>query len=759
MRKNRLLLISLAALIVALGTIVFAPFVVSNGLRFWLRWQAHRQQLKIELGKIAAPLLRPVSIERIRVTSESGAATQIEISAEHTLLHLSLAKILAERGDSIRILSIQTARVEVRRDYSESVRPARFNWAALQSLLPANFEIGHLDLRVENGPTVVFLRNASISGNQIEAGRFSAREFTITSPLLRQSFSQLRGATKWQEDRLTVGGMNLARGLDLESITIDLSRLDKERADLQFDLDVLGGKIRASISNEWPGQHSIWNVAGTANGISLAQTSNTLGFTDPLGGSLRACNFTFRGDPRDPLRGTASAWTELNGLSWHNRAADIIMFGAIFYNRQIQLQQLYIKQRKNELSMSGDGAIPSKSADWLNPDFRGQILGKITDLGQFAELFGAAPRDFAGAIAIEGTINARERKLGGFLTASGNSLSLFKRQIDRLTAKINLKTDALELEQFEVVRKKDFVRAQGKIDISHENDYSGGIEANVGDASEYFLLGRAGSIASGIPLQFNAKISSGSWEAHAAFTLPGSSPIDLVAKFPLKIGRDWNTFLASPLKATIHFPAVVLAGAPEFLHPPVFNEGILSGSIALSQSLQHPNITGEMQLLNGSLQNAPLDVTHASGRLTFNGDHGTLEFLNAATKDVDLSLRGEVDFRNSNDVVVKVSSANPIFDTTTSVADCVRRIEIVPIDVTLAPTIEQFELRGDLFGNDWKLGLEERATASVATMTNRLKREFHFCAGPTPPGEIFNVGVPPRPQPLPRRARKHARGR
>lgn len=759
MRKNRLLLISLAALIVALGTIVFAPFVVSNGLRFWLRWQAHRQQLKIELGKIAAPLLRPVSIERIRVTSESGAATQIEISAEHTLLHLSLAKILAGRGDSIRILSIQTARVEVRRDYSESVRPARFNWAALQSLLPANFEIGHLDLRVENGPTVVFLRNASISGNQIEAGRFSAREFTITSPLLRQSFSQLRGATKWQEDRLTVGGMNLARGLDLESITIDLSRLDKERADLQFDLDVLGGKIRASISNEWPGQHSIWNVAGTANGISLAQTSNTLGFTDPLGGSLRACNFTFRGDPRDPLRGTASAWTELNGLSWHNRAADIIMFGAIFYNRQIQLQQLYIKQRKNELSMSGDGAIPSKSADWLNPDFRGQILGKITDLGQFAELFGAAPRDFAGAIAIEGTINARERKLGGFLTASGNSLSLFKRQIDRLTAKINLKTDALELEQFEVVRKKDFVRAQGKIDISHENDYSGGIEANVGDASEYFLLGRAGSIASGIPLQFNAKISSGSWEAHAAFTLPGSSPIDLVAKFPLKIGRDWNTFLASPLKATIHFPAVVLAGAPEFLHPPVFNEGILSGSIALSQSLQHPNITGEMQLLNGSLQNAPLDVTHASGRLTFNGDHGTLEFLNAATKDVDLSLRGEVDFRNSNDVVVKVSSANPIFDTTTSVADCVRRIEIVPIDVTLAPTIEQFELRGDLFGNDWKLGLEERATASVATMTNRLKREFHFCAGPTPPGEIFNVGVPPRPQPLPRRARKHARGR
>src|SRR5207302_1388990 len=84
------------------------------------------------------------------------------------------------------------------------------------------------------------------------------------------------------------------------------------------------GKIRASISNEWPGEHSIWNVAGTASGISLAQTSEALGFTDRLGGSLRACNFTFRGDPRDPMLGTASVWTELNGLGWNNRAAHAI---------------------------------------------------------------------------------------------------------------------------------------------------------------------------------------------------------------------------------------------------------------------------------------------------------------------------------------------------------------------------------------------------------------------------------------------------
>ena len=132
MRKNRLLLISLAILIVALGVVVFAPFVVSNGLRLWLGWQAHRQQLKIEFGKISAPFLRPVLIERIRVTNVPGAATQIDLNAEQMVLRLSLAKIVTGHGDGVRTLSIKNARADIRRDYSERARPAGFNWSALQ---------------------------------------------------------------------------------------------------------------------------------------------------------------------------------------------------------------------------------------------------------------------------------------------------------------------------------------------------------------------------------------------------------------------------------------------------------------------------------------------------------------------------------------------------------------------------------------------------------------------------------------------------
>ncbi len=757
MPRKRLLLIAIIVL-AALAGVALSPALTSASIRGWLYWQARRQHLKIEIGKIEAPLLRPVSIDRIRVTNEAAVATQIDFNAEHVTLHLKLARLIPGKSDGVHALSIQNGRAEIRRDFSGGQRPLDFNWRALQALLPANFQIDRLDLRVENGPSIVLIRNASISGNQIEAGRFSAGEVAITSPMFRQTFSQLRGATKWQEKRLTIGGLNLARGLDLQSLLIDLSRLDDERADLQFDLDVLGGKIRASISNEWAGQHSIWNLAGTATGISLAQTSEALGFTDRLGGSLRACYFTFRGDPRDPLAGTASIWTELNELSWHNRSADLIMLGAVFYNRQIQLQQLYIKQRQNQLTMNGDGALPSKSSDWLNPDFRGQISGSINDLGQFAELFGASRGDFAGAVTIEGTVSARERKFGGHLIASGSSLSLFKRQIDHLSAKLNLKGSELELEQFEVMRKKDLVRAQGRIDISHEQDYSGTIEAKVRDAGEYFLLGRPASGAA-IPIQLEAKISSGEWDAHGSFTLPGSSQVEVNAKFPLKLGEDWKAFLASPLDAQISFPTVVLTSAPQFFHPPIFDEGIVSGAISWNQTLQHPHISGDVQLVNAKLQNGPLDFTQASARITFDGEHGQIEFLNAATNDVDVSLRGSIDFHDLAETKIDIFPSVPVFAMTTPPSSCVDRVNLQPVGITLAPMINQIELRGSMFDGGWTMTSRQAAITAEGQPIPSDATKVPLCFGEKPAQQSFTFGLHPKPTPAPEKPRKKTKRR
>jgi len=162
-----------------------------------------------------------------------------------------------------------------------------------------------------------------------------------------------------------------------------------------------------------------------------------------------------------------------------------------------------------------------------------------------------------------------------------------------------------------------------------------------------------------------------------------------------KIWTGLENFLASPLERRANSGRVLAAAAD--LHPSIFNEGILSGTISITQisSIQRRRRDPASER---HLQNAPLDRTrewpHDRQRRTWPSK------VNAATKDVDLSMKGDVDFRSTNDLVLRISSTTPIFGTHhTSVQDCVRGIQISPVDATLAPTVQEIEIRGDLFGN------------------------------------------------------------
>ena len=486
MSKKRLLRITLLVLLTGLALILFAPLFAGNGLRLWIWWNSRQQNLAVKIEKIDTPFLRPVVLHGLRITSVSDAAVRVDVRVDQATVALNLKAILLRtRERALRNFSANVLRVEIHRNSSGAPYPER-SGVVWQQLLPDTVNLKQIDVRVENGSTVVLLRGATLSASEIEAGRFTADEVTIASPLVRQTFSQLRGATRWQDNRLTLAGFTLTRGLDVESVTADLSHLGRDRLGVEFDLDAFGGKIRANISNEWRSHHSNWNMAGSAADISLTQTGEAIGFADHVGGLLHAGKFTFRGDLRDPAHSVASLWTELTSPAWHGREADLIMLGVALYNRQIQLQQLYVKQKKNQLTLSGEGSLPSTFSDWLRPDFRGDISASITDLGEFATLFGANRNDFAGEIAVTGTMNARDRKVGGHVTASGASLTVLKTPIDALNAELNLKANQLELAGLKLSRGADFLRAEGKIDIGPEHNPAGSLEFSARKISDYF---------------------------------------------------------------------------------------------------------------------------------------------------------------------------------------------------------------------------------------------------------------------------------
>ncbi len=749
---------ALFILLAALITISFTPFAVSNGIRLWVWWKGRQEGLIVKIDKIDAPLLRPVMIRGLKVTSASGNAFRIELTATQASVALNLKSILLRMGGrAVRNVSIQQLRGELRHSNPAGRAITQRGWRTVQKLLPQDLTIGSAEVRVEDGPTVMLLRNAFLSASEIEAGRFYADEVMIASPWFRQTFSQLRGATSWQGNRLTVAALTLTRGFDVQSITADLSRIEKQRIGLEFDVDAFGGKLRASTSHEWRSPHFNWKIAGSVTDISLAQTSRALGFTDRVDGLIHASNFSFRGNPREPARVTASLWTEVTGLTWRDRTAEAIMLGAALYNRQIQLQQLYIKQKTNQFTLSGEASFPSNSSDWLIPDFRGDISATINHLGDFASLFGANPGDFAGQIAIEGAMNARDRKIGGRLTASGTSLSVFKTSVDELSAKLNLKATGLELEQLELKRKSDLVHVQGKIDLSHEHSYSGTLNATFSNLGEYLSIfrGPGENNSKPTPADIQIKIDSGNWDARGMIGLSGSRSINFTAKFPLPFGTSWNAFLVSPFDVTLDFPSVFLANAPQFFHPEIFHDGILSGKLSLSDTLEHPRIVGDAQLLEGKLESTFLNLTGASGHITFDGARASLDFFNATTKDVDFSLRGDITFHDTNDLAIRIAAFGPILDLSPRAIDCVSKIEIESIAETLAPVVTELELRGGLFRSDWTMNLKERAGTQPngALLLNQTVRQFPLCLRTTGPDGTLFLGAPPRPEPVKPRKR------
>ena len=750
--KNRFVLVSLFLLLAALLAVWFTPFAVSHGVRWWIWSRARQEGFTVNVDKIDAPFLRPVMIRQLRLTNAHDDTLRVDLTITDALFDLNFKHILLHRGGrAIRNLSIRELHGELRRTNPTVRAITRRGWATLHRMLPENLSVTGSEVRIENGPALVLLRNGFLSANQTEAGRFTAAEVMIASPWFHQTFSQLHGATHWEADRLTIAGLTLTHGLDLQSATADLSRLGNQRVGLQFDADAFGGKIRGNISHEWRSQHSNWKIAGGASDISLGQTSNAFGFADRVDGLLHAANFTFRGNLAEPDHITASLWGELTGLTWRNRTAEAIMLGAAVYNRKIELQQLYIRQKNNQFVLSGDAAFPTNASGWLSPDFRGNISASIDQLGDFVALFGADPDDFAGKINIEGAMDTRDRKFGGHLAVEGASLTFFKTAIDSLTAELNLRPAELEVEQLEIKRKNDLLSGQGKIDLSGAHNYSGTFEAQADDLLDYFpsFRGSAGKRVNHVPADVQATINSGKWDARGAIQVPDSSPISFTANFSLPFGTDWNAFQLSPLNVTIDFPSVFLAKAPQLFHPAIFQDGILSGSISLSETLQHPRIGGDVQLINGKLSGdgwTSFDFTEAGSRIVFAGNRASVEFLNLATKDVDLSLRGEIDFEDINDLTIRISGATPIFDLTSTQIDCVNKIKIVPAVLMLAPAVAEFELRGGLFKSGWTASLHEATDFESLAISDPDggARRFPLCLGTSPEEKTLVLGALPR---------------
>src|SRR3977135_2130450 len=203
--KNRFLLVTLFLLLVLLLSVWVTPFALSHGVRWWISWRARQEGFIVDIDKIDAPLLRPVAIRQLRLRNARDDTLRIDFTITDATFDLNFKHILLHRrGRAIRNLSIRELHGELRQSNPTVRAITRRGWATLHQMLPEDLTVSGSEVRIENGPTLVLLRNGFLSWNQTEAGRFSAAVVMIASPWFHQTFSQLSGATHWAAGHLTM---------------------------------------------------------------------------------------------------------------------------------------------------------------------------------------------------------------------------------------------------------------------------------------------------------------------------------------------------------------------------------------------------------------------------------------------------------------------------------------------------------------------------------------------------------------------------
>jgi hypothetical protein len=145
-----------------------------------------------------------------------------------------------------------------------------------------------------------------------------------------------------------------------------------------------------------------------------------------------------------------------------------------------------------------------------------------------------------------------------------------------------------------------------------------------------------------------------------------------------------------------------------------------------------------------------------------------VDFLNLASPEIDLSLRGTVDFADLTAVELRLTASTGVIDLTPRrTGECVNRIRVtpVPMEEPLVANIDGIAFRGSLFSKAWTVSMTDHRADDVSGLIDATAaiRSFPFCADEKENGSALTFGCQrrslPQPEPTPkkRRTSRHRR--
>ena len=513
-RHGRLLRRLVLLVLVTLIALAAYPPVWRVGLRSLAAEAASRRGLQLEVGAVEGSPFNTLTFRQVRL---HGRGTDLRV--RQVDLHLTapavpyfqrpkgslLARLVVEGLEGEAVLTppgSEVTRLPATNNWTATARERFSGWTAALAggLVPSQWSL-------LNAPTESFTLTAPAAGGSVRArglrlstddpGSFSLDVLEARGPgQLTYRAAALRGTVGWRGTWLTIRDVELSPGVTLAGMTIEAVQLVRRgRLEGEATVRALGGELRAQ-GTAGPGMDGRPNlaVACSLNGVAVLPMAELLGVAPsmPLGGTVRAGQFSFRGDPARAAEGTGSLVAEVLDFRFGNRAWQRLRVAASVLSPRATVHELKLVQGANVLNLEGEfpvTVLADPAAIWRTRDVQGRMDAHLEDLRAFHELLGPAFPVLTGRLDLRGELHTAaggEELPEGDFHLSGGPLSIRGVALDRLRADVRLRHGEGEIEKLEAMQADDTLSGKATFRLAGGPfRYTGEGRAHVKDLTRY----------------------------------------------------------------------------------------------------------------------------------------------------------------------------------------------------------------------------------------------------------------------------------
>ncbi len=501
-RKRRYRLLA-GIVVLAVAAWLIHPALLSRGLREILERTAVSQGLTVSIGQVDARIGQAVKLEKIRLESKE---TRVDIG----LVEIVLTNPLTWFEKSARW--IQRVRIaEGEGDFhagdftggSSSDEPPDVRW------LPREIQLEGLTGSWVDVDQSFFVRSLGVTLSEQSEGRLEAAELGLRSGAWSKTLGPLSGQTSWKAGTISLGGVKIQEGVQLDNATVDL--LQSGGAAASFRASLFGGSLRGDLKLGKVVEAAFWSA-----NIPLDQLPALAGFRERMSGRLVEGRLTFRGDPARPADAEASLRLVAAGFRWNDRGWESLEVGASLIHRRLVVTNFDLRQKENRVNFNGEVSLAEGFKEIAKAPFLLNVNADIKELESLGGLLGDPKGDLTGRMTAAGALSGREGQLEGYLSVESSGIRYRSLPETSLKLEAVFRRKEAEIAKLEINSGKDRVGVRGTVGIAAPHTYAAEVEGRIADLAAYLRPFRApGTTVVSSGSLAGKWQGDGTWNAHS----------------------------------------------------------------------------------------------------------------------------------------------------------------------------------------------------------------------------------------------------